>query len=151
MSLTDWAGYGLDGWGSIPDKGKCLIFFIASRTALEPTQPLIQWISAILSARVKRQVREADRSPPSSAKVAWSLIKHRDTFTFDLSPIASWGIFSHFCNTNKHFPPEMNGQKFYFAFYNSWNAPVAESHKKLASTLVASGKTIPVADNLSLR
>jgi hypothetical protein len=43
------------------------LFTTASRTALEPTQPPIQWVPAALSVRVKWRGREADHSPPSSA------------------------------------------------------------------------------------
>jgi hypothetical protein len=45
------------------------IFTTASRTALGPTQPSIQWVLGALSLGVKRPGREADRSPPSSAEV----------------------------------------------------------------------------------
>jgi hypothetical protein len=50
------------------------LFTTESRTALEPTQPPIQWVPGALSLRVKWQRREADHSPPSSAKVknVWS-------------------------------------------------------------------------------
>jgi hypothetical protein len=41
-------------------------FPTASRTVLGPTQPPIQSITEALSLGVKRPVREADRSPPSS-------------------------------------------------------------------------------------
>jgi hypothetical protein len=41
----------------------------ASRTALGPTQPPIQWIPGALSLEIKRPGREADHSPPSNAKV----------------------------------------------------------------------------------
>jgi hypothetical protein len=66
-------------------------------TALDPTQPRIQWVPGILSLGVKWPGREADYSPPSSAEVknawsytstpqyvfmAWCLVKHRDNFTF---------------------------------------------------------------------
>jgi hypothetical protein len=76
------------------------LFTTASRTALEPTQPLIQWVPGSLSLGVKRPGREADHSLPSSAEVknAWSytstpqyvfmascLVQHRDNFTFTLS------------------------------------------------------------------
>jgi hypothetical protein len=46
----------------------------ASRTALEPTQPPIQWVPGALSLGIKQPWREADHSPPSSADVknAWS-------------------------------------------------------------------------------
>jgi hypothetical protein len=68
-----------------------------ARTALGPTQPPIQWVLEALSLGVKRPRREANHSPPSSAKVknawsytstsqyvfmAWCLVKHRDNFTF---------------------------------------------------------------------
>jgi hypothetical protein len=41
----------------------------ASRTALRPTQPPVQWVPGALSLGVKQQGREADHSSPSSAKV----------------------------------------------------------------------------------
>jgi hypothetical protein len=75
----------------------------ASRTALGPTQPSIQWLPGALSLRVKRPGREANNSPPSSTEVkecvelylyspqyafmAWCSVKkeqHRDKFTFSL-------------------------------------------------------------------
>jgi hypothetical protein len=54
-------GYGLD------DRG--FVFTTASRTALGPTQPLVQWVPGALSLGVKRPGCEADYSPPSSAEV----------------------------------------------------------------------------------
>jgi hypothetical protein len=45
------------------------LFTTASRTALGPTQPPIQWVPGALSLEVKRPGREADHSPPSSAEV----------------------------------------------------------------------------------
>jgi hypothetical protein len=50
------------------------LFTTVSRTALGPTQPPIRWVPEALSLGVKRRVREADHSPPSSAEVknAWS-------------------------------------------------------------------------------
>jgi hypothetical protein len=41
----------------------------ASRTALGPTQPFIQWVTGTLSLGVERPGREADHSPLSSAEV----------------------------------------------------------------------------------
>jgi len=51
-----------------------LLFATTSRPALGPTQPPIQWVSGVLFPRIKRQGRECDHLPPSSAKVnnAWS-------------------------------------------------------------------------------
>jgi hypothetical protein len=50
------------------------LFTIASRPALEPTQPPIQWIPGALSVALKRPAREADHSLPSrdGVKNAWS-------------------------------------------------------------------------------
>jgi hypothetical protein len=50
------------------------LFTTASRTALGPTQPPIQWVPGALSLGVKWPGCEADHSPPSSAeaKNAWS-------------------------------------------------------------------------------
>jgi hypothetical protein len=48
--------------------GTCL-FITTSTTALEPTQPPIQWVQGALSLGVKRPGREADHTPPSSAEV----------------------------------------------------------------------------------
>jgi hypothetical protein len=45
------------------------LFTTASRTALGPTQPPIQWVPGALSLEVKQPGREADHSPPSSAEV----------------------------------------------------------------------------------
>jgi hypothetical protein len=75
------------------------LFTTASRTALGPTQPPIQWAPGALFLGVKRPGREAGHSPPSSAEVrecvelylhspntpSWrgaQLKKHRDNFTF---------------------------------------------------------------------
>jgi hypothetical protein len=60
-------GYGLDDRGSIPSKGKIFLFSTASRPALGPTQPSIQYVLGALSPGVKQPGREADHSPPSIA------------------------------------------------------------------------------------
>jgi hypothetical protein len=91
-------GYGLDdrvlGFDSRLGLG-IFLFTTASRTALGPTHPPIQWVPAVLSLGVKRPGREADHSTPSSAEVknawsytstppyvfvAWCSLKHRDNF-----------------------------------------------------------------------
>jgi hypothetical protein len=45
------------------------LFTTASRPALGPIQPPIQWVAGALSLGVKRPGREADHSPPSRAEV----------------------------------------------------------------------------------
>jgi hypothetical protein len=45
------------------------LFTTASRMALGPTQPPIQWVPGALSLGLKRPGREADHLPPSSAEV----------------------------------------------------------------------------------
>jgi hypothetical protein len=65
-------GYGMDDWGCkvrLPVGAGNFLFTTASRTALGPTQPPIQWVQWALSLGVKRPGREADHSPPSSAEV----------------------------------------------------------------------------------
>jgi hypothetical protein len=54
--------------GSIPDRDK-VIFSIGSRRGLGPTPPPIQWAPGAISLGVEGPEREADHSPPSSAKV----------------------------------------------------------------------------------
>jgi hypothetical protein len=55
------------------------LFTTAFRTALEPTQPPLQWVPGNLSLGVKRLGLEADHLPPSSAEVknAWSYTSTR--------------------------------------------------------------------------
>jgi hypothetical protein len=65
-------GYGLDDRCSTLDFRRGLgifLFTTASRTALGPTQPPIQWVLGSLSLGVKLPGREAYHSPPSSAEV----------------------------------------------------------------------------------
>jgi hypothetical protein len=85
-----------------------LVFATASRPALGPTQPPIQWVPGAPSLGEMRPGREADNSPPSNAEVknewsytstrpyviipwclikgyvfmTWDLVKHRDNFPF---------------------------------------------------------------------
>jgi hypothetical protein len=63
--------YGLDGRGSTPGSGKRFfsLFSTASRSALGPNQPLIQWVPGALFPVVKIPGCEADNSPPSNAEV----------------------------------------------------------------------------------
>jgi hypothetical protein len=50
-------------------RGLGIFFTTASRPALGPTQPPIQWVPGTLSVGVKRLGREANHSPPSSAEI----------------------------------------------------------------------------------
>jgi hypothetical protein len=62
-------GYGLKDRGLMPGRGKIILFSKASRQALEPTQPLIQWVPAAIYLGVKRPRSEADQFSPFSAAV----------------------------------------------------------------------------------
>jgi hypothetical protein len=64
------AGYELDDRGSIAGRDKRFFLFnTASRPALGPTHPPVQWISGALSPGVKGLGREADHSAPSNVEV----------------------------------------------------------------------------------
>jgi hypothetical protein len=56
---------GFDFWRGLG----IFLFTTASRAAVVPTQPPIQWVPGTLSLGVKRPGREADHSPPSSVEV----------------------------------------------------------------------------------
>jgi hypothetical protein len=78
--------------------GKIFFFSTASRPALGPTQPPIQWVTGTRFPEVKWPEREADHSPQSTAELknggavlslshtsSWlsaELIKQRDNFTY---------------------------------------------------------------------
>jgi hypothetical protein len=65
-------GYGLDDRRAgvpVPGGSKYFHFSISSRPALGSTQPPIKWVRGGPFQGVKRQGREADHSPPTSAVV----------------------------------------------------------------------------------
>jgi hypothetical protein len=66
-SNTGWT-IGVLGFDSRRGLG-ILLFATASRRALGPTQPPIQWVPGAFSPGVKQPGREANHSPPSSAEV----------------------------------------------------------------------------------
>jgi hypothetical protein len=61
--------YRLDCRGSIPGKGKIFLFSKASRPALRPIRPPIQWVPGTLSPGLKQRGLEANHLSPSSAQV----------------------------------------------------------------------------------
>jgi hypothetical protein len=68
-------GYEMDDRGFESRQGlRIFLYTTASRPVLGPTQPPVQWVTGALSLGIKRQDREADHSPPSSAEVknGWS-------------------------------------------------------------------------------
>jgi hypothetical protein len=65
--VTGWT-IGVLGFDSRLGLG-IFLFTTMSRTTLVPTQPPMQWVPGSLFLGVKRPGREADHSPPSSAKV----------------------------------------------------------------------------------
>jgi hypothetical protein len=67
---SDWLRAGRPGGRSSgPGRVKNFLLSTSSRPALVFTQPPIQWIPEALSSGVKRPGREAEVSPPASAKV----------------------------------------------------------------------------------
>jgi hypothetical protein len=96
-SVSIALGYRLDDWGSrvrFPAGLGIFLSTIASRMALRPTQPHIQWVPGALSLGVKWLRCEADHSPPSSTEIkewvelyihspnvfmAWCLVKSTGT------------------------------------------------------------------------
>jgi hypothetical protein len=105
-------GYGLDYPGSVPGSSKTFLFSTACRPPRRPRRSPIYWVPGALYPEVKRQGREADHLPPSSAEVknggaippllhmsSWhsaQLIKHTDnftSFTYSLA-LTSWAKLS---------------------------------------------------------
>jgi hypothetical protein len=74
------------------------LFFTASRPALGPTQPAIQWVLEAHSLGVKRPGHETDHSSPPSAEVknAWNYTSAPTTY--------SWRGTYLSTGTNFHFP-----------------------------------------------
>jgi hypothetical protein len=54
----------------------------ASRLALQPMQSPIQWVPLALSPGIKRALREADYSPPSSAEINNAIPPRPHTFSY---------------------------------------------------------------------
>jgi hypothetical protein len=56
-------------WLDIRQRQEIFLYSTASRPALGPTKPSIQWVAGSLSPGVKQPGREADHSIPTSAEV----------------------------------------------------------------------------------
>jgi hypothetical protein len=67
-------GYGQEGKSSSTGRVKYFLFSTSSGSALESTQPPIQWVPTALTPRVKRPGREAEDSSPAIAEVKKILI-----------------------------------------------------------------------------
>jgi hypothetical protein len=72
-------------WVRVPVGSKNVLFSTASRPVLGPTQPPIQLVTGAPSLWVKRQGRETDHPPPTSAEVKkmWSIhpLPHTSSWT----------------------------------------------------------------------
>jgi hypothetical protein len=71
QSVQRWTtGWTIGILGFVSRRGLGIFLFTtASRTALGPTEPPIQWVPGALSLKIKLPGCEADRSPPSSDEV----------------------------------------------------------------------------------
>jgi hypothetical protein len=74
-------GYGLDGRGLIPGRGK--IFLHSVQTGSGLAQPSMQWVPWTNFPGVKRQEPKADHSPPSNAEV-------KNGGAIPITPTSSW-------------------------------------------------------------
>jgi hypothetical protein len=123
------------------------LFTTASRRALEPIQPPIQWEPGTLSLRVKRLDREADHSPPISVKLknAWSYTstpqyafmawcsvkeKHRDNFTF-----------TFYLEASREVGLEVNTEKTKYIFVSH--------HQNVAQVKLVTNKFLKMCQSLS--
>jgi hypothetical protein len=59
----------MNGRGSIPFRGKAILFSTSSRPALWPNQPRIESVPGALSALVKRPGHESYQSPPCGVEM----------------------------------------------------------------------------------
>jgi hypothetical protein len=107
-----------------------LLFTTASRTALGPTQPPIQWIPGIPSLGPRR---EADHSPPSSAEV-------KNVWSYTSTPhyvFMAWCLVKHF-NLN-----------LYLACSYKTSGTITELHLRFQTVNGLMGSRLPLNTNLS--
>jgi hypothetical protein len=113
QSVERWAtGWTIGVLGFDSRRGLGIFLFTAaSRVALGPTQPPIQWVSGALSLGVKRPGREANHSLPSSAEIknAWSYI-----------PLPQYS-FMAWCSVNAQ------GQFYLYFYINFWDICISKA------------------------
>jgi hypothetical protein len=117
------------------------LFNAASRRALGPTQPPIQWVPGAPSLGVKRPDREADHSFPSSAEVK-ECVEHIST-----PPILLHGVVLSL--KKKH---RVNFTFYLYLSRTSGNGPLSppsfcncyDMEETLENVIKGKGKVVPV-------
>jgi len=75
----------------------------ASRLAARPNQPPIQWIPRSVSSELKRQWREDDHLPPSSAEVKKNVELYlRSSIRLHGVEFGMWVLFAKYYSEQKH-------------------------------------------------
>jgi hypothetical protein len=137
------------------------LFTTASSRALGPTQPPIQRVPGALSQGVKRLVREADHSPPSSAEVkecvelylhspntpSWrgAQLQHRDNVPLPLRlpllmqhsfHLPQW-MLCNFCSSKKSLNITCNKQELLtYQLRLRWNSEMIQIHPTIFLIIV---------------
>jgi hypothetical protein len=96
VGIAQWCSAGLRArcrGVRIPAEAGNFLFTTASKPALRPTQPPIQWVPWAFSLGVKRPERETDHSPPSIAKVKNGVVLSWSTGTTLPLPCHCWYSF----------------------------------------------------------
>jgi hypothetical protein len=100
------------------------LFTTASRTALGPTQPPIQWVPGALSLGVKQLGREAGSSPPSSVEgKEWVELYHpsHNTSSWRDAQLKAQGQLCFYIYTNWQFSVAGNGIVYNMTTQSKWS------------------------------